>query len=101
MRRTIRASSSAVRSRIAACCLGVLLVVRGSAWAGQEGGRGQTPAGGRGARPTRDIASPGQELPAGTGSIVGWIVIAGTGAPARRARVTLSGDSVRGKSATT
>jgi protocatechuate 3,4-dioxygenase beta subunit len=37
-----------------------------------------------------------EAAPLGTSSIVGTIVVAGSGAPARRARVTLSGEALRG-----
>ena len=65
------------------------------------GGRSNAP--GRGGAPGRDVPAQNQETPPlGTASIVGTIVVAGTGAPARRARVTLSGDTLRGgRSATT
>jgi Carboxypeptidase regulatory-like domain len=51
----------------------------------------------RGGGPGRDVAAANQEpAPLGTSSIAGTIVVAGTGAPARRARVTLSGEALRG-----
>ena len=58
------------------------------------GGRGQGP-GGRGAGPAspappRDAAATGVAIPAGTAVISGAVVVAGTGQPARRARVTLN-----------
>jgi Carboxypeptidase regulatory-like domain len=64
---------------------------------------GRTNAPGRGGAPGRDVPAQNQETPPlGTASIVGTIVVAGTGAPARRARVTLSGETLRGgRSATT
>jgi Carboxypeptidase regulatory-like domain len=67
----------------------------------RQGGRGNAP--GRGGAPGRDVPAQNQETaPLGTASIVGTIVVAGTGAPARRARVTLSGEALRGgRSATT
>src|SRR3954453_17772608 len=66
-----------------------------------QGGRGNAP--GRGGAPGRDVPAQNQDTaPLGTASIVGTIVVAGTGAPARRARVTLSGETLRGgRSATT
>jgi protocatechuate 3,4-dioxygenase beta subunit len=52
---------------------------------------------GRGGGQGRDGPTQNQEPePLGTSSIVGTIVVAGTGAPARRARVTLSGEALRG-----
>jgi Carboxypeptidase regulatory-like domain len=57
------------------------------------GGRANAP--GRGGAPIRDLpATP--DAPAGTASIVGRIVVSGTGAPARRARVSVSGEGLRG-----
>ena len=59
------------------------------------GGQSPPPRGGRGDAPVRD-ARPADAVPAGTSSITGTIVVAGSGAPARRARVTLSGEALRG-----
>ena len=42
-----------------------------------------------------------QDVPGGTASIAGIVIVLGTGAPARHARVSLSGDTVRGRSVTT
>ena len=43
------------------------------------------------AQPPRDPNTPGAQVPAGKGSISGTVVVAGTGQPARRARVNLTG----------
>ena len=56
--------------------------------------RGQGGRAGR-SQPPRD-AQPPSSTPAGTASIVGSVIVAGTGAPARRARVSLSGNELRG-----
>src|SRR5689334_2458806 len=82
---------------------GLLIVTLGAAGAGAQG-RGQAlPGGGRGrgaAPPARD-ARPADDTPAGTASIVGTIVVAGGGTPARRARVTLNGEALRSSRAVT
>ena len=58
--------------------------------AGPGGGRGQgRPGGPQRGMPPRDAAQQ-QSIVAGTGIISGAITVAGTGQPARRARVTLS-----------
>jgi protocatechuate 3,4-dioxygenase beta subunit len=57
-------------------------------------GQAQVPGVGRGDVP-RDGASV-QEAQAGTASISGVVVLAGSGVPARRARVALSSDTLRG-----
>src|SRR5688500_548893 len=56
--------------------------------AGGRGGRGQGQPPDRAGQP-RD-ARGNQALPAGTASVSGTVVVAGTGQPARRARVTLN-----------
>ncbi len=56
---------------------------------GRGAGRGQGPPPGGPAQP-RDGRGGGQPLAAGTAAISGTIVVAGTGQPARRARVTLN-----------
>jgi protocatechuate 3,4-dioxygenase beta subunit len=61
--------------------------------AASAAGQAQFPGSGRGAVP-RD-AAPAPDGQAGTASINGVVVLAGSGAPARRARVALSGDSLR------
>jgi len=54
-------------------------------------------------QPPRDANAPGAPVAVGTGTISGTVVVAGTGQPARRARVGLSGGSGvgGGRSATT
>lgn len=64
------------------------------------GGRGQGPQGRGFGMPPRDV-SPGQQLGVGTASISGIILVAGTGQPARRARVTLNASEGGGGSRTT
>ena len=56
---------------------------------GRGAGRGQGPPPGGPAQP-RDGRGGGQSLAAGTAAVSGTIVVAGTGQPARRARVTLN-----------
>ncbi len=53
------------------------------------------------ATPPRDPRAAGAAAPAGTGSISGTVVVAGSGQPARRARVNLSGADLRGSFAKT
>ena len=59
----------------------------------------------RGAPPPRpaprDAAQNAQEVPVGKGSISGVVVVAGSGIPARRARVSLSSNEGRGRTAST
>ena len=88
------------RFRLFAGLLLVTLATAGAAAADLQG-RGQAPPGGgrgggqgRGGQPARD-PRPADDTPAGTASIVGTIVVAGSGAPARRARVTLNGEALR------
>jgi protocatechuate 3,4-dioxygenase beta subunit len=53
-------------------------------------------------QPPRDLQPATAAVPTGTGSISGTVVIAGSGQPARRARVNLSGAELRGgRTATT
>jgi uncharacterized protein (DUF2141 family) len=60
---------------------------------GRGGGQGQGPgAAGRGGAP-RDSALPGA---VGTGAISGSVTVEGSGTPVRRARVTLTGQELRG-----
>ena len=74
----------------------VLIASTGAGQTGRQGGgQNPPPRGGRGDAPVRD-ARPAEAAPPGTSSITGTIVVAGTGAPARRARVTLSGEALRG-----
>ncbi len=68
------------------------------------GGRGQGPQGrGMGPRPApRDVAPAAASIPTGTAVISGTVVVAGTGQPARRARVTLNAmDAGGSRTATT
>ena len=53
-------------------------------------------------QPPRDLNAPGAPIAAGKGSISGVVVVAGSGQPARRARVNLSGgpDTGGGRSTT-
>jgi hypothetical protein len=46
--------------------------------------------------PPRDTREPQQEVPAGTASIVGTVVVADSKQPARKTRVNLSGSELRG-----
>ena len=95
-------TSPSFLARLLPAFLALLLVVPGSAHAGQGRGRGQAPPpGGQGNGPVRDVPPSSQDVPGGTASIVGTVVVLGTGAPARHARVSLSGDTVRGRSVTT
>jgi hypothetical protein len=52
-------------------------------------------------QPPRDPNAPGAPLVVGKGSISGTVVVAGSGQPARRARVSLSGNDVGGGRSTT
>ena len=70
---------------------------------GRAGGQGQTQgqtgqgqAGRSGQQPARDTGITTQPAVAGTGIITGRITTAGSGGPVRRARVTLSGQELRG-----
>lgn len=54
------------------------------------------PAGQTFTQPPRDPSAPQSQTPVGTGSLSGTVVVAGSGQPARRARVTLSGSELRG-----
>ena len=64
----------------------------------QTGQQGQAGGGGRGGgqQPARDTATQAQPAVTGSGIITGFITTAGTGGPVRRARVTLSGQELRG-----
>lgn len=65
------------------------------------GGRGRDPQGPGFGLPPRD-AAPAPAIARGSSIISGLIVVAGTGQPARRARVTLNGvEGGRGRTATT
>ena len=79
---------------------GVALLLTGTAFAGgqvQAGGAG----GGRGGQPQRDTSAMAA-TPAGTSIITGTVVSAATGVAARRARVSVAGEAIRGgRSATT
>ena len=46
--------------------------------------------------PPRDARRPGAAVAAGTASVTGTVVVTGSGQPARKARVTLSGGELRG-----
>jgi uncharacterized protein (DUF2141 family) len=46
--------------------------------------------------PPRDTRPPGAAVAAGTASVTGTVVVTGSGQPARKARVTLSGGELRG-----
>jgi len=48
------------------------------------------------ATPPRDTRPPGAGVAAGTASVTGTVVVTGSGQPARKARVTLSGGELRG-----
>jgi len=87
------------RNRFIFLLAGVTLIA-GASRTDAEQGRGGPPLQGR---PTRDLTAPGaDQLPVGKGAISGVVVVAGSGQPARRARVTLSSPDVgRGKSSTT
>ena len=78
----------------AALVLGLSLAAHAAAQppqgrAGGRGGRGLGPPDGPPGQP-RDRASATEPVPAGTAAISGTVVVAGTGQPARRARVTLN-----------
>jgi protocatechuate 3,4-dioxygenase beta subunit len=91
--------------------LGILLAalaLTGLAGAGVGEARFEAPQGPPPPRPAqgqppRDVNAPGAPLAVGKGSISGTVVVAGTGQPARRARVGLSGgaDVGGGRSTTT
>ena len=68
---------------------------------GRPGGQGQPPRAGRGAVPPRDSGADSADAAAGTGVITGTLVVSGSGAPARHARMSLSGADLRGARQTT
>ena len=63
----------------------------GQAWLDAAQGQPAREARPQQAQPPRDPNTPGAQVPAGKGSISGTVVVAGTGQPARRARVNLTG----------
>ena len=87
--------SSALSIRAGAFALALVMAAGLAEAAGQAGGQPAPPGGpGRGGQ-VRD-GRPAGDLPTGTSSIVGTVAVSGTGGPARRARVSLSGESLRG-----
>jgi len=54
------------------------------------------PASAQTSAPPRDTRAPGAAPAAGTASVTGTVVVTGSGQPARKARVTLSGGELRG-----
>jgi protocatechuate 3,4-dioxygenase beta subunit len=75
--------------------IGTVLAVLAWAPAGLFGQGGQPV-------PPRDTGTAaGQKTPAGKGAITGTVAVAGTGQPARHARVTISGGELRGSRSTT
>ena len=63
----------------------------GQAWLDAAQGQPAREARPQQAQPPRDPNTPGAQVPVGKGSISGTVVLAGTGQPARRARVNLTG----------
>ena len=92
--------SSALSIRAGAFALALVMAAGLAEAAGQAGGQPAPPSGpGRGGQ-VRD-GRPAGDLPTGTSSIVGTVAVSGTGGPARRARVSLSGESLRGSRSVT
>lgn len=77
-----------MHERVARAAVVVLLTLVSSLASAQT--RPATPA------PPRDTRVPGAAAPAGTASVTGTVVVTGSGQPARKARVTLSGGELRG-----
>jgi len=85
-----------------ACCATVLAATAGAVWLWAFQGPPPPPADPRPAQDSpRDSNAPGAPLVVGKGSITGTVIVAGSGQPARRARVGLSGGADVGGSRST
>jgi protocatechuate 3,4-dioxygenase beta subunit len=84
------------RTSVAIVALALAVAVASPAVAQPPGGRGAGRGGGRGQGPPPDAGQPrdargnAEPIAAGTAAIAGTVVVAATGQPARRARVTLN-----------